>query len=136
MMKVLYTLSVIICVFLNGCTDSSVTPKKEGEENAVYQEISPEEAKKIMDSNEEYVVLDVREQEEYQSGHIPGAVLLPYTQIENKANEILPDKNMTILVYCRSGRRSKIAADALAKLGYTKVKEFGGITDWPYEVIE
>ena len=74
------------------------------------------------------------EQEEYDAGHIPGAVLLPYTQIEEKAEQMLPDKAQLILVYCRSGRRSKIAAEALAELGYTNIREFGGIIDWPYEV--
>jgi len=76
----------------------------------------------------------VREQDEYDSGHIPGAILIPYTEIENKAEEMIPDKDELILVYCRSGRRSKIAAESLIKLGYTNVKEFGGIIDWPYEV--
>ena len=72
--------------------------------------------------------------DEYDAGHIPGAMLLPYTEIENKAESMLLDKDKQILVYCRSGRRSKIAAEALASLGYTNVKEFGGIIDWPYEV--
>ena len=89
---------------------------------------------KIMDTEEGYVILDVREQDEYDAGHIPGAILIPYTQIDAKANEMLPDKDRLILVYCRSGRRSKIAAEALAELGYTNIKEFGGIIDWPYEV--
>ena len=90
--------------------------------------------KKIMDSGEEHIILDTREQDEFDEGHIPGAILIPYTEIENKAEEMLPDKDKLILVYCRSGRRSKIAAESLAKLGYTNVKEFGGIIDWPYEV--
>ena len=96
--------------------------------------ITAEEAKEIMDTEEGYVILDVREQDEYDTGHISGAILIPYTQIEAKANEMLPDKDQLILVYCRSGRRSKIAAEALAELGYTNIKEFGGILDWPYEV--
>ena len=100
----------------------------------MYEQITPEKAKKIMDSGEEYIILDTREQDEFDEGHIPGAILIPYTEIENKAEEMLPDKDKLILVYCRSGRRSKIAAESLAKLGYTKVKEFGGIIDWPYEV--
>ena len=70
----------------------------------------------------------------YDEGHIPGAMLLPYTEIENKAEEMLPDKNAQILVYCRSGRRSKIASESLAKLGYSNVKEFGGIIDWEGEI--
>ena len=107
---------------------------KENNQGAVYVNITAEEAKQIMDTEEGYVILDVREQDEYDEAHIPGAILIPYTQIEEKANEMLPDKEQLILVYCRSGRRSKIAAEALAKLGYTNIKEFGGIIDWPYEV--
>ena len=96
--------------------------------------ITAQEAKAIMDSQEGFVILDVREQYEYDESHIPGAVLLPLGQVEEKAQEVLPDKDQLILVYCRSGRRSKIAADALVALGYTNIKEFGGIMDWPYEV--
>lgn len=107
---------------------------KENNQGAVYVNITAEEAKEIMDTEEGYVILDVREQDEYDAGHISGAILIPYTQIEAKANEMLPDKDQLILVYCRSGRRSKIAAEALAELGYTNIKEFGGIIDWPYEV--
>ena len=100
----------------------------------MYQQITQDEAKKIMDSGDEHIILDVREQDEFDAGHIPGAILLPYTEIESKAEKMLPDKDKQILVYCRSGRRSKIAAESLAKLGYTNIKEFGGIIDWPYEV--
>ena len=107
---------------------------KENDQGAVYVNITAEEAKEIMDTEEGYVILDVREQDEYDAGHISGAILIPYTQIEAKANEMLPDKDQLILVYCRSGRRSKIAAEALAELGYANIKEFGGIIDWPYEV--
>ena len=96
--------------------------------------ITAQEAKAIMDSQEGFVILDVREQYEYDESHIPGAVLLPLGQVEEKAQEVLPDKEQLILVYCRSGRRSKQAAEALVKLGYTNIKEFGGIIDWPYEV--
>ena len=100
----------------------------------MYEQITPEDAKKIMDSGAEHIILDTREQDEFDEGHIPGAILIPYTEIENKAEEMLPDKDAQILVYCCSGRRSKIAAETLAKLGYTNIKEFGGIIDWPYEV--
>ena len=101
---------------------------------AVYVNITAEEAKQIMDSEEGYVILDVRTQEEYDESHIPGAILIPNTEIEARAEELLTDKNQLILVYCRSGRRSKLAAEALVELGYTNIKEFGGIIDWPYEV--
>lgn len=100
----------------------------------MYQQITPEEAKKIMDSKEDFVILDVREADEFESGHISGAILIPYTEIFLKAEEMIPDKNKQILVYCRSGRRSKIAAESLAKLGYTNIKEFGGINQWPYDL--
>ena len=103
-------------------------------EEIMYKQISQEEAKRIMDSEEEHIILDVREQEEFDEGHIPGAILIPYTEIENKAEEILTDKNAQILVYCRSGRRSKIASESLAKLGYTNIKEFGGIIDWKWDI--
>ena len=100
----------------------------------MYQQITQEEAKRVMDSGEEHIILDVREQDEFDEGHIPGAILIPYTEVENKAEGMLPDKQKLILVYCRSGRRSKIAAESLAELGYKNVKEFGGIIDWTYEV--
>ena len=96
--------------------------------------ITAQEAKQIMDTEEEYIILDVRTREEYDQGHIPGAILIPDNEIMTEAEEVLPDKEQLILVYCRSGRRSKLAAQALAELGYTNIKEFGGILDWPYEV--
>lgn len=95
--------------------------------------ITAEEAKKIMDTEKDYIILDVRTQEEFDEKHIPGAVLIPDYEIADKAEDILTDKNQLILVYCRSGRRSKLAAEELVKLGYTNIKEFGGIIDWPYE---
>ncbi len=107
---------------------------KENKQGAEYMNITAEEAKKIMDSQEGYIILDVRTQEEYDEGHIPGAILIPNTEIEARAEENLPDKDQLILVYCRSGRRSKMAAEVLAELGYTNIREFGGIIDWPYEV--
>ena len=107
---------------------------KENDQGAVYVNITAEEAKQIMDSEEGYIILDVRTQEEYDQGHIPGAIVISHEEIEEKANEMLPNKDQLILVYCRSGRRSKIAAEALVELGYTNIKEFGGIIDWPYEV--
>ena len=100
---------------------------------AAYVNITAEETKEIMDTEEGYIILDVRTQEEYDEGHIPGAIVISHEEIEEKAEGMLPDKNQLLLVYCRSGRRSKIAAEAL-ELGYTNIKEFGGIIDWPYEV--
>ena len=107
---------------------------KENDQGAVYMNITVEEAKQIMDSEEGYIILDVRTQEEYDEGHIPGAIVISHEEIAEKAEDVLTDKDQLILVYCRSGRRSKIAAEALLELGYTNIKEFGGIIDWPYEV--
>ena len=106
---------------------------KENDREAVYVNITAKEAKEIMDTEAGYIILDVRTQEEYDEGHIPGAVVISHEEIAEKAEEVLTDKEQLILVYCRSGRRSKIAAEALAELGYTNIKEFGGIIDWPYE---
>ena len=107
---------------------------KGNNQGAVYVNITAEEAKEIMDSEEGYIILDVRTQEEYDQGHISGAIVISHEEIAEKAEEVLTDKDQLILVYCRSGRRSKIAAEALVELGYTNIKEFGGIIDWPYEV--
>ena len=96
--------------------------------------ITAEEAKKIMDSEEGYIILDTRTQEEYDEAHIPGAIVIPHDEITDRVEEELTDKDQLLLVYCRSGRRSKLAAEALVKLGYTNIKEFGGIIDWPYDV--
>ena len=106
----------------------------ENDREAAYMNITAEEAKQIMDTEEGYIILDVRTQEEYDEGHIPGAIVIPHEEIAERAGDALTDKDQLILVYCRSGRRSKIAAEALAELGYTNIKEFGGIIDWPYEV--
>ena len=101
-----------------------------------YQQITQEVAKEMMDT-QEVVILDVREQHEYDSGHIPGAVLLPVGTItEDTAAAVIDDLDAVVLVYCRSGNRSKTASQALADLGYTNVYEFGGIIDWTYEIEE
>ena len=99
-----------------------------------YQQITQEAAKEMMDT-QEVVILDVREQHEYDSGHIPGAVLLPVGTItEDTAAAVIDELDTVVLVYCRSGNRSKTASQALVDLGYTNVYEFGGINDWPYDV--
>ena len=126
--KILIIAFTILSLF--GCSTN-----KNKKENS-YQRISPEDAKAMMDSEVGYIVLDVRTEEEYAVGHIAGAILIPDYEITEKAESILRDKNQLILVYCRSGRRSKIASEELVKLGYTNVKEFGGIIDWPYEIVK
>ena len=110
-----------------GCSDGG---------SATYEQISGAEAKALMDSESGYIIVDARTQEEYDEGHILGAILIPEYEIADRAEKELPDKDQLILVYCRSGRRSKIAAEELVKLGYTNVKEFGGIIDWEYDIVK
>ena len=100
-----------------------------------YMQITQDEAKSLMDSEKDYIILDVRTIEEFNESHIDGAILIPDYEINEKAEETLTDKNQLILVYCRSGRRSKLASAQLAKMGYTNVKEFGGIIDWEYGTV-
>ena len=106
----------------------------ENVQEAIYMNITAQQAKEIMDTQDGYIILDTRTQAEYDESHIPGAILIPYDEVLERAEDVLTDKNQLILVYCRSGRRSKLAAQDLVKLGYTNIKEFGGIIDWPYEV--
>ena len=89
-----------------------------------------------MDSETNYIILHVRTEKELNEAHIEDVILITNYEIAEKSESILTDKNQLILVYCRSGRRSKIAADELVKLGYTNVKEFGGIIDWEYEIVK
>lgn len=103
--------------------------------NSEYKKISAKEAYNMM-TNSDIIILDVREQYEYDDGHIRNAVLLPLGDIESSSPDILTDKNQTILIYCRSGRRSKDAALKLISLGYKNVYDFGGILDWNYEIVK
>lgn len=102
--------------------------------SAGYRQVTAQEAKELMDSEEDPIVLDVRTKEEYAEGHVPGAILIPHDAISTEAEETLTDKGQLILVYCRSGNRSRQAAETLVSLGYTNVVDFGGIGDWPYEI--
>lgn len=104
--------------------------------DAAYEKISAQQAKEMIDKGEYGVILDVRTLEEYNEGHIEGATLLPDNEIKDKVEITLYDKEEVILVYCRSGRRSEAAAKVLVEMGYTKVYDFGGIIDWPYEVVK
>lgn len=103
---------------------------------STYEQITAEQAKNIMDTEKDYVIIDARTEEEFAEGHIENAILIPEYEIAERAEKELPDKEQLILVYCRSGRRSKIASEELVKLGYTNVKEFGGIIDWPYDIVK
>ena len=117
---------LILALLLPGCASK--------EENGTYRQISMEDAMDVMAERTDYLILDVRTQEEFASGHIPGAICIPNESISPDVLQQLPDKNQLLLVYCRSGNRSKQASQKLADLGYTNVVEFGGIRDWPGEI--
>lgn len=126
-----YTLTLLIAAILflfSGCSSQNQNRQAE------YQTITADQAQEIITTNPHAIILDVRTESEYQSGHINNAVLLPYDKIAAQAETLLTDKDATILVYCRSGRRSEIAAKELSTLGYTAIYDFGGINNWPYEV--
>ena len=126
MSKMFGIILLVMVLLMAGCGKTTV-------ENQ-YQQISQEEAKNMMDT-QEVIVLDVREQSEFDADHIPEAVLLPVGTItEATAAAVIPEKDSVVLVYCRSGNRSKTASQALVDLGYTNVFEFGGINTWSYEV--
>ena len=124
----------LIWIFLAVALLAACGQNKENKQEAAYVNITAQEAKELMDSREGYIILDTRTREEYDESRIPGAILIPHDEILEKAEDVLTDKDQLILVYCRSGRRSKLAAEDLVTLGYTNIKEFGGIIDWPYEV--
>ena len=109
---------------------------QDGGNNTTYEQITAQDAKMIMETEKDYIIIDARTEEEFAEGHIEEAVLIPEYEISERAEKELPDKDALILVYCRSGRRSKIASEELVKLGYNNVKEFGGIIDWPYEIVK
>ena len=106
-----------------------------GKQTPAYRQVNPEEAAAMMESETDYILLDVRTQQEYKQGHIPGAICVPNEAIGSGEISELPDKEQLILVYCRSGNRSKQAAEKLANAGYTNVVEFGGILSWTGETV-
>lgn len=115
---------------------SEIASESGGKNDLGYERITVKEARNLMDIETDYIIIDARTEEEFLQGHIPEAILIPEYEIADRAEKELPDKGQLILVYCRSGRRSKIASLTLADLGYTNVKEFGGIIDWPYEIVK
>lgn len=124
---------------LTGCSQNTVTTTEKASvtttEKASVITITSEEAKNMMDQEDSLIIVDVRTQEEYDAGYIEGALLIPDFDIETKAESLLPDKDATILVYCRSGRRSALAAQKLVELGYLNIYDFGGIIDWDYDIV-
>lgn len=126
---------ILTFTIITGCTSKNDDENTKNNTSHSYEQITPDEAKFLMDSEDDFIILDVRTEEEYDTEHITNAILIPDYEITDKAESILTDKEQLILVYCRSGRRSKNAASTLATLGYTNVKEFGGIIDWKYDTI-
>lgn len=127
---IIFVLFIIAIYTLTACKSNNNV------DNTSYNDkITAAQAKEMIDENSEIIILDVRTESEYNAGHIEGAILIPDYDIANKAESILTDKSAIILVYCRSGRRSALSAKALNKLGYTNVYDFGGISDWDYELV-
>lgn len=130
MKKLFIILMVLIAATFTSCSTN------QGEVTTEYKKITSLQAKEMMDQNADILILDVRSQEEFDTGHIKNALLIPDNEITEKAESILGDKSATILVYCRSGRRSELAANALVELGYSNVYDFGGINDWTYDIVK
>ena len=123
-------LVLAVVMMLSGCDLANSST------SASYKQITQEEAKEMMKKDDGHIIIDVRRQDEYDEGHIPGAVLIPNESITDKQPEELPKLDQIILVYCRSGRRSKEASQKLADIGYTNVYEFGGINTWTGEIVK
>ena len=132
MKKILAALIAMSVMVFCGC--SGATSVSSGQ--AAYRHISSDEAQKLMETESGCIILDVRTQREYEEGHIPKAICIPNESIDKEPPSLLPDKGQEIFVYCRSGRRSKEAAQKLADMGYTNIVEFGGIIDWHGEVVK
>ena len=122
-------ISIALVILLSGCAADNGT-------SAGYTQISQEEAIEMMKLDDGHIIVDVRRQDEYDAGHIPGAILIPNESITDARPDELPDLDQVILIYCRSGNRSKQASQKLADMGYTNVYEFGGIITWPGEIVK
>ncbi len=133
-MKRLFALVITGLLLLTGCGSGGQIMDGDGMVNS-YQQISQDEAKEMMRRDDGHVIVDVRRQEEYDAGHIPGAILIPNEEIGDTQPEALPDLDQVILIYCRSGNRSKQAAQKLFDMGYTHIYEFGGIITWDGEIM-
>jgi len=122
--------ALVFLLAVSGCASEEASGGKEES----YMRINAEKAKEMMENLEEFVLLDARTEEEFSEGHIPGAIVIPHDEIFERAEAEIPEKDVPVFVYCRSGNRSKTASKALFDLGYSEIYEFGGIIDWPYEI--
>ena len=130
MMKRILPITLFLLFALSGCS-----PVKDEQKPAEYKHITQEEAKEMMARDDGHVIVDVRRQDEYDEGHIPGAILIPNESINDEPPEALPDYDQIILIYCRSGIRAGQASEKLAAMGYANIYEFGGINTWTGEVV-
>lgn len=135
MKKILISI-IVVTLLITGCkseeTNNDITTDQE---KPGYQKITADKAMEMMETEEGYIIVDVRTQDEYLSGHIAQAICIPNESIGEQEIAQLPEKDQVILVYCRSGNRSKQASEKLVNLGYTNVYEFGGIIDWTGETV-
>lgn len=131
-MRRFLALALVLVLCLTGC-NTGINKESATTVMTGYKQISQDEAKDMMARDDGHIIVDVRRQDEYDAGHIPGAILIPNESIDKERPKELPDLDQIILVYCRSGRRSKEASEKLAKMGYTNIYEFGGIITWPGE---
>lgn len=131
--SVILIITILSALMFTGCGTSSDSDADNGANS--YRQVSSEEAATMMEEETDYIILDVRTQEEYEAAHIPGAICIPNETIGDEKIEALPDKDQLILIYCRSGNRSKQASEKLAKQGYTNIVEFGGINSWTGETV-
>lgn len=130
-MKTVSLLIAVMIICLTGCSGNVSTTTQQ--QTLQYKQITQDEAREMMAQNDGHIIVDVRRQDEYDAGHIPGAILIPNESIDTTRPKELPDLDQIILIYCRSGRRSKDASEKLCKMGYTKIYEFGGIITWTGE---
>ena len=129
-MKILSLLMMGVVLLITGCGSSDPSGGAGGSSR-----INAEQGKEMMSDGQEYVLVDVRTQEEYDSGHIQGAILIPVDELQTRAVDELTNQDVRIIIYCRSGNRSATAARILVNLGYTHVYDMGGVLDWPYELV-
>jgi rhodanese-related sulfurtransferase len=137
-MKRVSALLLLFIFCLTGCFGNALpqTSVSEASQGPKYKQISQEKAQEMMAKDDGHIIVDVRRQDEYDAGHIPGAILIPNESIEKDRPKELPDLDQIILIYCRSGRRSKEASEKLANMGYTNIYEFGGIITWLGETVK
>ena len=129
-------LLILITIILGACSSAKTDSIASSKSDNIYEKITAEKVKQRIDSGEPITILDVRTKEEFDEKHIEGAILIPNEEISNEPPSQLPDKNAEILIYCRSGNRSRQAAEKLISMGYTNVKDFGGINDWSYDTVK